>query len=409
MYRLNKIIGGVLLVSGTTIGAGMLALPVSTGLMGFGPAILLFIIYWLYMTVTAFLMLEVNLWSDTNLSLISMARLCLGKWGVAINWFLFVFLLYALTTAYIAVGGPLCVEIIQMVVPVAMPEWVGIIPLLCIFGYFVYRGTKSVDYLNRILMLGLALTYVLMIVFLSSHVETTLLKHVDWNLLPIAVSVVATSFGFHIIIPTLSVYLKRDISALKKTIFIGSVIPLVVYIIWELLTLGIIPIHGVNGIAHGYTEGTNGAHLLALALNNPTLALIARIFSFCAIITSFLGVSLSLFDFLADGFRIQKDIQGKILIYVLAFLPPVILTLTDPRAFLSALEYAGAFGVVTLLGLMPAIMVWRGRYELHFTSTFKVPGGKLLLLGIMIFSLAIMGIEIANKLGVFQNLVIAEY
>jgi len=405
MHRLNRLIGGVLLVSGTTIGAGMLALPVSTGLMGFVPSCLLFLIYWVYMTTTAFLMLEVNLWSESNLSLISMARLTLGKWGAAVNWVIYLFLLYALTTAYIAVGGPIFLEILQMALPLALPTWTGVIPLLCIFGFFVYRGTKSVDYINRFLMLGLAVTYVLMVFFLTPHVNPALLTHQDWNFLPIAVSVVATSFGFHIIIPTLTVYLERDAALMRKTIAIGSLIPLVIYIIWEYLTLGIIPLHGANGIAHGYEQGANGADLLALALQNASLALIARLFSFCAIVTSFLGVSLCLFDFLADGFGIQKNAKGKLWIYVIAFLPPLILTLTDPRAFLTALEYAGAFGVMTLLGLMPALMVWRGRYRLQFESTFKVPGGKLLLIGVILFSVTIMGIEVANKLGMFKHLI----
>ena len=63
---MNKTLGAILLVSGTTIGAAMLALPVVTGLAGFIPTALLFILFWAFMLFTAFLILEVNLWFQNH-------------------------------------------------------------------------------------------------------------------------------------------------------------------------------------------------------------------------------------------------------------------------------------------------------------------------------------------------------
>lgn len=102
----SQLIGGILLVSGTTIGAGMLALPVSTGLAGFIPSIILLFVFWLYMTYTAFLMLEVNLWMGPHTNLISMAKNTLGTIGEGVSWLTYLFLLYSLTTAYVAGAGP---------------------------------------------------------------------------------------------------------------------------------------------------------------------------------------------------------------------------------------------------------------------------------------------------------------
>jgi tyrosine-specific transport protein len=400
MRRHSKLIGGILLVSGTTIGAGMLALPVSTGMAGFFPSLVLLVIYWAYMTCTAFLMLEVNLWMREGANLISMVKRTLGKWGQAISWVVYLFLLYSLTTAYIAGSGPIVIDFVEAVSGISFPGWTGTIPLLVIFGFFVYKGTRSVDYVNRILMIGLVVAYAAMVIFLTPHVNKTLLFHRDWKYLLAGVSVVATSFGFHIIIPSLATYMERDIKKLKKVILIGSIIPLIVYILWEYLALGIIPLAGEQGLIRGYQEGTNGAHLLTAYLGHSAIAMTARFFSFFAIVTSFLGVSLSLSDFLADGLHIKKTRMGRILLYFLTFLPPLIFTFTDPRAFLSALEYAGAFGVVILLGLFPALMVWWGRYHKHFgsASTFKVPGGRLALMAIILLSLLVIGIEIVIKL-----------
>ena len=235
--------------------------------------------------------------------------------------------------------------------------------------------------------------------FLAPYVQTSLLKHFDWNSLWIAISIVSTSFGFHIIIPTLTDYLHRDVKQLKLVLIIGSLIPLIVYISWELLTLGIIPLQGAAGLAEGFQKGLDGASLLGMYLDETKLGLLARLFSLFAIVTSFLGVSLSLRDFLADGLKIQKTRKGRFILYLLTFIPPLIISLIDPRAFLNALEYAGAFGVVTLLGLLPVLMVWRGRYVQHRTGKFRTPGGQWGLMIALVISLSVIGLEIANRTG----------
>lgn len=189
---------------------------------------------------------------------------------------------------------------------------------------------------------------------------------------------------------------------MKKAILIGSVIPLIVYIVWEFLALGIIPLEGPAGIYEAHVKGGDGAQLLTQHIGDGMISTVLRCFAFFAIVTSFIGVSMSLFDFLADGFKIKKTPIGRILLYVLTFGPPMAMTLTDPRAFLTALEYAGAFGVVILLGLLPALMVWWGRYRCHLQSAYSPPGGKPALIVVMGISCVVILLEIAIKLGFIQ-------
>jgi tyrosine-specific transport protein len=325
----------------------------------------------------------------------------LGRWGKRVSWFFYMFLLYSLTTAYIAGGGPIILDVLHSFTGKSMPEWAGALPLLGIFGFFVYKGTRSVDYVNRILMFGLAVVYVIMAVFLTPHIDQALLRHVDLRYLVAGVSVVATSFGFHIIIPSLVEYMDRDAVKLRRVIIIGSLIPLIVYVTWELICLGIIPIEGPHGLREGFANGSNAVLLLEAFVANPAIAMVARMFSFFAIVTSFLGVSLSLSDSLSDTLAIKKDRKGRLILLAMTFLPPFAITLIDPRAFLSALEYAGAFGVVTLLGLMPALMVWSGRYVRHLSKehSYRVFGGKPALLAAIGISVAIILLEVAIKLG----------
>lgn len=397
---MNKLFGGILLVSGTTIGAAMLAMPISTGMAGFLPSLILMIASWLFMTFTALLILEVNLWMKGDVNLMTMARLTLGRWGEWFSWATYLFLLYALTTAYIAASGPIFIELMRWISGAAhIPAWMGGLPLLSIFGFFVYKGTRAVDYVNRVLMIGLVIAYGLLVIFVLPHVDVTMLAYSNPYVLPVATSVVITSFGFHIIIPTLTTYMKGDLRQLRLAILIGSFIPLVIYVVWQVLTLGVVPLTGDVSILSAYQAGTNSATLLAEILNFPTINIVARGLLFFAIITSFLGVSLSLKDFLADGLKIERTRFGRILLCVLTFVPPLLISLTYPRAFLTALEYAGAYGVVTLLCLLPALMVWRGRYHLNMPWHYRAPGGKIALVAVIIISLIIIGFEAGINLG----------
>lgn len=378
--RLSALWGGILIVAGTTIGAGMLALPVVTGAAGFLPSVVLFIAYWLYMLFTGFLILELHFSWPQHPNLISMARLTLGRIGGLFALLLYFFLLYTLTTAYLAGSGPIFSAFLEWMVGYSMPEKAAVLPLLLLFGGVVYGGAASIDRANRLLMCCLGAAYILMVVFLSPHIRMEYLARREWMQLGMAVSIVSTSFGFHIVIPSLSSHLKGDLKTIRKAMLIGSLIPLLVYISWDWLALGIVPLKGANGWIESYHLGLDGATVLGRALEDSRLALLSSFFSLCAIITSFLGVSLSLKDCLADTFRIEKTAKGRLLLCLLIFIPPLIMSLTDPRAFLDALEYAGAFGVVVLLALFPLLMAWQARYRLGRISPYRAPGGKWLLL-----------------------------
>ena len=61
--------------------------------------------------------------------------------------------------------------------------------------------------------------------------------------------------------------------------------------------------------------------------------------------------------------------------------------------------------MIILLGLLPALMVWSGRYRHHFPSAFKTPGGKVALILVMVLSVIVITLEIANQFGITKKLV----
>jgi tyrosine-specific transport protein len=372
----------------------MLALPVITSFAGLLPSFLFLGLCWLFFYATAYLFLDVNLSFEGNVNMITMAGRTLGTVGRVVCWVTYLLLLYSLTAAYIAGSAPLFVKGVKAL-GWEVPNWLGPFPLLVLFGLFVYLGTRSVDVVNRLLMAGLVLAYGALVMFLPSHVDMSLLTHVDFPAIRIAIPILFTAFGFHIIIPTLTTYMDRNVKELRLTLLIGSLIPFVIYAIWEFLVIGVVPLTGPISLCSAWLEGQPGSVPLAAIVQNSYITTLANFFSFFAIITSFLGVSLSLSDFLGDGLKMHRFTWGRELACLLTYLPPLGFVLTYQRGFILALEYAGIF-VAILLGALPAFMAWT-------LPKYRTGPKRLLLATIMFISLFVIGLDLFERFGMLKD------
>lgn len=400
----SKIIGGILLVVGTTIGAGMLALPVATAELGFFGSMVLLVACWAIMTASAFLFLEVNLWLPPNSNLISMAGVTLGKGGQAVVWVFYLLLLYSILCAYIAGGGDLLHYVLGTAGLHLSTNQASVL-FVVLFGIVVYFGVRSVDYVNRGLMFGKMGALVLLIALILPFVTSGNLsggefKHISS---PSSITIAVLAFTSMMIIPSLRTYFNDDVKALRKVIFLGSLIPLICYIAWDMAILGVIPLNGTPGmlaISHSNTSNSDLIVALKSLLQKDTVTMLAKFFTSICMATSFLSISLSLSDFLADGLKVaKKGMLGNAVVFSGTFLPPIIGVLLYPDAFTRGLEYAGLSCLILML-LMPSVMAWSGRYRLSLAQggTQQIGGGRLLLVVLMIFATVMVGFGLKGLL-----------
>ena len=148
----NKMLGGILLVAGTSIGAAALALPIVTSNLGIMGAFGAFLFSWLIMYFAGMLVLDVSLACKKVDSFISMTQQTLGKQCHLPVAILYITLLYALLAAYFR-GGADLVHSIDMMQQVTLPHWCEPLPLVFVTAVAVYRGADWVDGLNRLLVL----------------------------------------------------------------------------------------------------------------------------------------------------------------------------------------------------------------------------------------------------------------
>lgn len=366
---------GAILVAGTSIGGGMLALPVLTSLAGFLPSIVVYLFCWLFMAGTGLLFLEASLWMKGESNIISMANFTLGKPGKYASWALYIFLFYSLNVAYMVGCGNIVVTVFQSTIP----DWLGPVIFTLIFGPLILIPTSLAGKLNAVLVAGLAISFLAFVFLGVPYVNNELLTYSNWSKSLTVLPIAFTSFAYQGVIPTLATEMKHNVRNTRKAILIGSFIPFITYALWQWLILGIIPTEGPGGLAEALQNGQNAVYPLHNFIHHSSVYFIGQSFAFFALVTSFIGVSLGLRDFLADGLQMKKDDKGKLLLSLMMFIPPLIIAVIYPHIFLSALDFAGGFGCALLLGLLPVMMVWVGRYRLGLSDNAQLFGGRLVL------------------------------
>ncbi|MFI4918930.1 MAG: amino acid permease [Legionellales bacterium] len=393
----SKLVGGILLIVGTSIGGGMLALPVATSEMGFSNSLFFLFFCWAVMTSGALLILEVNQRLPAGSNMISMAKSTLGLPGQIIAWISYLLLLYALLSGYIS-GGSDVLNNITHKAHIDLPNWVTSIIFTGLFSWVVYKGIHAVDYVNRGLMFGKLGVYLLLVVIISPHISPISLVGGSARAFTGSLMILITSFSFASIVPSLRDYFEGDIRTLRRVILFGSLIPLTCYIVWDAAIMGVIAREGNNGLmalmnSDHPTSGLTEA--LSQSVQSQWISGFFGFFTSICMVTAFLAVSLGLFDFLADGLKLdKKGKQGKCTL-ALTFIPPLAIVLINPGIYLQALSYAGVCCVVLLL-LLPAAMAWQGRKTclLDANESHMIPGGNPALCFIACIAIGLLVVAI---------------
>jgi aromatic amino acid transport protein len=413
---MNKTLGTTLLVSGTMIGAGMLAMPLTSAGIGFTFTVVLLISLWILLTYSALLFVEVYQTTESDSGIGTLSALYFGNAGRVVSTTVMFVFLYALLAAYISGGGEILMKATQStgllgqegVIANTSPEmtlkiFIGIFTVF--FGSFVIISTKVVDGFNRLLffVMLVALGVVMFVMFPKASVQNLMAMPLDNALIISAAPIFFTSYGFHGSIPSLVKYMEGDVRGLRIAIVAGSAITLVGYILWQLSTHGVLSqseftqilkekptLYGLIEACHRIT----GSEIIASAV---------QLFSALALVTSFLGVALGLFDCTEDMLRKGLHINaGRLLLGAITFLPPVLFAYFYPD-FIAALSYAGqmfAFFAVVL----PVGLVWKARRR-YPNLPYRVAGGDIALIIALVIGIVVACIPFFVKAGMLPPVV----
>lgn len=377
-----KMLGSIAIVAGTAIGGGMLALPLATASLGTIPALLLLVVIWGVSIYTSLLMLEINLRAGVGLNVHAITGKTLGKVGQLIQGGSFLSLLFALTMVYL-MGGSSLLESRFEPLGIKVSHEAAVLLFTLFFGGFIAIGVSWIDKVSRVLFTAMVALFVIVVLFLLPEVSPTYIlressaeivsKGELGNLWLAAIPVVFTSFGFHVCIATIVRYLDGDAMSLRKVLMIGSSIPLLCYILWLMVTLGTVGGATVHGFEGSLPKLVSALQAIA---HSDILRQCIDLFANLALITSFLGVTMSLFDYIAELTRARDNLLGRVQTWLVTFVPPLLCALYYPDGFIKVLGFAALPLVVMIIFLPIAMALGQRKQNL---GGYQVGGGNFAL------------------------------
>lgn len=388
-----RILSAVLLIAGTTVGGGMLGLPIETAVAGFWPSLAVLFISCLFMMLTGLLLVEVSLWMEEGAHMMTMASRLLGKPGRILSILLYLFMAYASLVAYIAGGSAIVGNAVYLVTNISWSYWESCALFSLTFGCIVFLGTNVIGRVNAILVIGMVAAYIGLVKVGTTEIQPHLLSRGSWFHSLMGMPLILTTFSYQLIVPSLTTYLDRNPKSLRIAVIGGTLIPFFFYGIWQLVVLGAVPLEGPNGLAEALAYGRTAVEPLRDYVGHRMLSLYSEYFAFFALVTSFLGIALGLFDFFADLFKMKKDGWGKSFLGGCVIIPSMVLAIIFPNAFIFSLQISGGYGDAILNGMMPVLMIWVGRYIKKMKGPYQVFGGRYLLVGIFSFALLVLLVQ----------------
>lgn len=219
-----KSIGATLLISGTMLGAGMLALPLISAGLGIYNTILLLTVLWVVMTYTGLMLLEICLNYPEGTGLEAIAYDLFGKPGKWVINISLLLLLYALSCAYIAGASSIYKSDFTDYFHISLSSHTIAIIFTLIIATIVFISTKAVDIANRVLFTSNIVIFFILVITIIPYLHGHFLvnNHDSAKYAFAAIPVFITAFGFHGSVPSMVKYIGRDKPKTLRNIFIAA-------------------------------------------------------------------------------------------------------------------------------------------------------------------------------------------
>jgi tyrosine-specific transport protein len=313
------------------------------------------------MTISALCLVEVGFWmKKEDAHIMTMASTILGQWGRKVVWALFLFICYASLVAYIAGCGHLAEAACSSLLGISISKATGCWLFVALFGPFLLGPRYILGRANDLLFVLMVIAYFVIIWKGISVIQPDLLWRHDWPKAYSGIPLLITAFSFQTMVPSLHPFLDHDRRSLRVAIVIGTSIAFCVYALWQLVILGSIPLEGDWGLLHALREGVPATYCLVQRVHSVLIPEAAAVFSLFALVTSFFGIGMGLYDFLSDGLSIPKRGHGVVILGALVLLPSLFFALTWEKVFITALDISGGFGDTIMNGMIPIILLWVG-------------------------------------------------
>ncbi len=348
----------VAIMLGSTIGAGILAIPFAVSRVGWTVGMIYIITLGLIMMSLNLMVGEIALRTKTPMQVTGMAGRYLGGKGKVIMSIINFLSGFGAMVAYLVGEG----QILQSFL--GGDSFVWSLVFWCLGATLVFFGLSLVKKVDVLLTL-IILTVVLVIVFVSTPAITLPnLSNVSFANLFFPFGVILFAFQGASGVPQVGVIMSHKQKRMKEAIVVAGVIVIIAYLLFMTAVVGV--------TGSGTTEiATFG---LGQKLGKSVLLLV-DLFAFFAMGTGFLNLSIAI----RNAFRWDFEMSRPRAWFLTMFIP-LSLFIIGIRSFIEILDFVGGvFGAI--FAILIILIYWRARvvgdlpasrYRLHYASFLSV-------------------------------------
>ncbi|MBR1843415.1 MAG: hypothetical protein IJ793_00855 [Opitutales bacterium] len=352
---MRKILHSSLLVAGTSIGAGLLALPMTSVNIGIGLLTVTILLMLFVSCHTSMMVVRLNEICQTPASVVDIAK----KYGDKLTFGMlsasFYGLSFAVLTAYFSA-----------LADTVSKNWsfnYGGVVIACGCGLFLCLCLKETVFANLnsvfvLLLVGIIASAVFTIGF-SNVPSELLLATPQWREVPTFLPVIFCSFVMQMVCPHVYAYLEHDVRKVRLAIFIGLLLIVTVYLSWTVCVLTKIfegnPEFFRQMQAHRVSVGEL-TKFLCKASGSDLIETLLKFLTVFGITTSAIGVAVGMMH--ALGTHMPKSVARLVVCFI-----PIVINFLCPNAFVA---------IFAIVGVICTVFAVFGPYRLLKTSGERI-------------------------------------
>jgi tyrosine-specific transport protein len=375
-FSRNKFVITIATLVGAIVGAGILGIPYVIAKAGFIYGSVLIVVLGLTLMLVNLFMGEVVLRTKKQHQLTGYAEKYLGKWGKRGMAFALLFLGYGALTAYLIGEG----ETLFRIFGIGNPLIYSLIFFVITF-FIISKGVKAMGKAEFILISLLFIVVILVGIFSFNQISLTNFSGGDLAYFFLPYGVIFFALHASPAIPELQEVLGKEKKKMKLAIIIGTLIPIVLYVVFSFFIIGVVGLDNFESLAPNERIATIALSFYSI----PILGILANLIAVLAMFTSFLTLGIAVQEVYEYDYGLSR-----VKSLLLTFSVPLLILLFDLTTFITIIGITGAIaGGVD--GILITLMYWKAKTLGNRKPEYNLKVSKVLgFLVIAIFSLGII-------------------
>lgn len=332
VYKKTQSVGSaVFMITGMTIGAGVLGLPYVVAQVGLKIGLIYVLVLGLVMMFLNLMIGEVAMRTKEPMHIPGFAGKYLGANARRLVSLMIIFSSFGSLLAYLIGEGDVLVEFFG-----GNEAWWGVL-FWSVTAVLIWRGLETIKTVEKIISIIVISLMAGLSFYLFKDFKPANFDYVNWGSIFLPYGVILFSFSATPAIAEAHALLPGDSGKFKKAIIIGSLIPIAIYILFALAVVGVTGLNTTAVATIGIGEKLGRGVLI-----------VGNMFAALAMFSCYIGIGVSLKQSL-----IWDNKFNPLLAFFLVIAAPLVLFLLGVRNFVTVLDFVGGF----FTGIQAIIMV----------------------------------------------------